>query len=41
MSRTLKLIFARADLREPDVHLLRGVIKELARGGRRLDREGP
>ncbi len=35
MSRALKLIFARAELREPDVHLLRGVIKELARGGRR------
>ncbi|MGH6914984.1 MAG: RNA methyltransferase, partial [Geminicoccales bacterium] len=34
MSRALKLIFARADLREPDVHLLRGVIKDLARGGR-------
>jgi tRNA/rRNA methyltransferase len=38
MSRTLKLIFARADLREPDIHLLRGVIKELARGGRRPPR---
>ena len=38
MSRALKLIFARADLREPDVHLLRGVIKELARGGRRPPR---
>ena len=35
MSRALKLIFARAELREPDVHLLRGVIKEIARGGRR------
>ena len=35
MSRALKLIGARAELREPDVHLLRGVIKELARGGRR------
>ncbi len=34
MIRTLKVICARADLREPDVHLLRGVIKELARGGR-------
>ncbi|MGH6898919.1 MAG: RNA methyltransferase [Geminicoccaceae bacterium] len=34
MSRALKLIFARADLRESDVHLLRGVIKDLARGGR-------
>ena len=38
MSRALKLIFARAELREPDVHLLRGVIKELARGGRRSAR---
>jgi tRNA/rRNA methyltransferase len=38
MSRALQLIFARADLREPDVHLLRGVIKELARGGRRAPR---
>jgi tRNA/rRNA methyltransferase len=35
MSRALKLIGARAGLRAPDVHLLRGVIKELARGGRR------
>jgi tRNA/rRNA methyltransferase len=33
MSRALKLIFSRAELREPDVHLLRGVIKEIARGG--------
>ena len=38
MSRALRLIFARAELREPDVHLLRGVIKELARGGRRPPR---
>jgi tRNA/rRNA methyltransferase len=38
MSRALKLIGARAELREPDVHLLRGVIKELARGGRRAAR---
>jgi tRNA/rRNA methyltransferase len=38
MSRALKLIFARAELREPDVHLLRGVIKEIARGGRRAPR---
>jgi len=38
MSRALKLIFARAELREPDVQLLRGVIKELARGGRRPPR---
>ena len=38
MSRALKLMFARAGLREPDVHLLRGVIKELARGGRRPPR---
>jgi tRNA/rRNA methyltransferase len=38
MSRALQLIFARAALREPDVHLLRGVIKELARGGRRPPR---
>jgi tRNA/rRNA methyltransferase len=35
MARTLRLIFARADLHEPDVHLLRGVIKQLARGDRR------
>jgi tRNA/rRNA methyltransferase len=34
MARALRLIFARADLHEPDVHLLRGVIKQLARGGR-------
>jgi tRNA/rRNA methyltransferase len=38
MSRALKLIFARAGLREADAHLLRGVIKELARGGRRPPR---
>jgi tRNA C32,U32 (ribose-2'-O)-methylase TrmJ len=38
MSRALQLIFARAELREPDVHLLRGVIKEIARGGRRPPR---
>jgi tRNA/rRNA methyltransferase len=35
MARTLRLIFARAGLHEPDVHLLRGVIKQLARGDRR------
>ena len=35
MVRTLKVIVARADLHEPDVHLLRGVIKALARGPRR------
>jgi tRNA/rRNA methyltransferase len=35
MSRALKLIFARAGLHEPDVHLLRGVIKDLAHGRRR------
>jgi tRNA/rRNA methyltransferase len=40
MSRGLRLIFARAELREPDVHLLRGVIKELARGGARPRRRG-
>jgi tRNA/rRNA methyltransferase len=40
MSRALRLIFARAGLRQPDVHLLRGVIKELARGGRRPPRGG-
>ena len=38
MSRALRLIFARAELREPDVHLLRGVIKEIARGSRRRAR---
>ena len=30
MARALRLIFARAGLHEPDVHLLRGVIKQLA-----------
>ena len=35
MARALKLIFARAGLHEPDVHLLRGVIKQLAHGDRR------
>jgi tRNA/rRNA methyltransferase len=34
MARALRLIFARAGLHEPDVHLLRGVIKQLARGAR-------
>jgi tRNA/rRNA methyltransferase len=38
MSRALRLICARAELRAPDVHLLRGVIKEIARGGRRPPR---
>jgi tRNA/rRNA methyltransferase len=38
MSRALRLIGARAGLHEPDVHLLRGVVKELARGGRRPPR---
>jgi tRNA/rRNA methyltransferase len=35
MARALRLIFARAGLHEPDVHLLRGVIKQLAQGDRR------
>jgi tRNA C32,U32 (ribose-2'-O)-methylase TrmJ len=35
MVRTLKVIVQRADLHEADVHLLRGVIKALARGPRR------
>jgi tRNA/rRNA methyltransferase len=34
MVRALKAIFARAALTTPDVHLLRGVIKQLARGRR-------
>jgi tRNA/rRNA methyltransferase len=34
MVRTLKVIVQRADLHEADVHLLRGVIKSLARGPR-------
>jgi tRNA/rRNA methyltransferase len=34
MVRALKAIFARAGLGTPDVHLLRGVIKQLARGRR-------
>ena len=38
MSRALKLIGARAEFREPDVQLRRGVIKELARRGRRAPR---
>lgn len=32
--RTLKLILERAHLREPDVHLLHGIVKSLARGRR-------
>lgn len=39
MVRTLKVIVQRADLHESDVHLLRGVIKSLARG-RHRDRPG-
>jgi tRNA/rRNA methyltransferase len=35
MVQTLKVIVQRADLHEADVHLLRGVIKALARGPRR------
>lgn len=35
MRRQLQTLFERAGLTEPDVHLLRGVVKELARGGRR------
>jgi tRNA/rRNA methyltransferase len=35
MVRALKAIFARAELGTPDVHLLRGVIKQLAHGRRR------
>jgi tRNA/rRNA methyltransferase len=35
MARALRLIFARADLHEPDIHLLRGVVKQLAGGRRR------
>jgi tRNA/rRNA methyltransferase len=35
MVRTLKAIVQGADLHEADVHLLRGVIKSLARGPRR------
>jgi tRNA/rRNA methyltransferase len=35
MARALRLIFARAGLHEPDVHLLRGVIKQLDLGDRR------
>jgi tRNA/rRNA methyltransferase len=34
MTQALKAIFARAELGTPDVHLLRGVIKQLARGRR-------
>jgi tRNA/rRNA methyltransferase len=40
MARTLKLIFARAGLHEPEIHLLRGVIKQLDLGDRRRAREG-
>ncbi len=34
MLKTIKLVIQRAGLREPDVHLLRGMIKSLARGSR-------
>ena len=39
MVRALQAIFARADLGTPDVHLLRGAIKQLAHG-RRGRRDG-
>ncbi|MGI9511253.1 MAG: RNA methyltransferase [Geminicoccaceae bacterium] len=35
MLKTMKVVIQRAGLREPDVHLLRGMIKALARGDRR------
>ena len=35
MLKTIKVVIQRAGLREPDVHLLRGMIKALARGDRR------
>lgn len=35
LARTIRLIFERAQLHEPDVHLLHGVIKTLGRGTRR------
>ncbi len=35
MLQTIKLVIQRANLREPDVHLLRGMIKALARRGSR------
>ena len=35
MTRQLQTMFERAGLTEPDVRLLRGVVKDLARGGRR------
>jgi tRNA C32,U32 (ribose-2'-O)-methylase TrmJ len=34
MLKTIKVVIQRAGLREPDVHLLRGMIKALARGSR-------
>ncbi len=40
MVRALKAIFARAELGTPDVHLLRGTIKQLAQG-RRARRQVP
>lgn len=33
LARTIRLILERAGLREPDVHLLHGIIKALVRGG--------
>jgi tRNA/rRNA methyltransferase len=41
MVQTLKVIVQRADLHEADVHLLRGVIKALARGPRRAGSSRP
>ena len=35
MLKTMKVVIERARLREPDIHLLRGMIKALARGARR------
>lgn len=35
MLKSVKIVIERARLREPDIHLLRGMIKALARGNRR------
>lgn len=37
MLQSMKVVIQRANLREPDVHLLRGMIKALARGQRRSE----
>jgi tRNA C32,U32 (ribose-2'-O)-methylase TrmJ len=36
MLQSMKVVIQRANLREPDIHLLRGMIKALAKRGARF-----